>query len=186
MALCSPALLEITPNSWNDDDDHTDFEDEKFREVVFEFIERIGKETSTYECYEPNINANDFKHIELQIQAKRVEKVLELCIDQIKLVFVLSFLIQHQSDYLILYMSSDNARLIEIFSNRWFNGTTVKVNNNEFETDLNRCLDIVKGCQMNKQKFKVIKLMLECFGASYSNDRSFFIPKFCFVFYRVF
>lgn len=158
MALCSPAILEITSNSLiNDDDDHTDCEDEKFREVVFEFIERIGKETSTYECYEPNINANDFKHIELQIQAKRVEKVLELCINQIKLVFILSFLIEHQNDYLILYMSSDNARLIEIFSKRWFNGTTDEVHGNEFETDLNRCLDIVNECQINKQHFKVMK-----------------------------
>lgn len=160
MTLCSPVSIESTSNSLIDhhhhhDDDDTDCDDHNFKEVVFEFIERIGKEVFFYENYEPNIAANDFKHIELQIQAKRVAKVLELCVRKIGLVFILSPLIEHQNDHLILYFSNDNANVIKLFSEKWHHGTTDNVTNHEFDVDLNRCLDIIDGSQIKTEKFTV-------------------------------
>lgn len=160
MTLCSPVSIESTSNSLidhhHDDDDDTDCDDQNFKEVVFEFIERIGKEVSFYENYEPNIAANDFKHIELQIQAKRVAKVLELCVRKIGLVFILSHFIKHQNDHLILYFSNDNANLIKLFSEKWHHGTTDNAMIYEFDMDLNRCLDIIDGSQIKTEKFTVI------------------------------
>lgn len=146
MSLCSAASIEIKSICFdnNDDDSDAECDDLKFREVVFEFIERIG---TFDENYEPNISANDFRHIELQIQAKRVGKVLELCISKIRLVFYLSHLIEHQRDHLILYFSTDEARRIEVFSENWSHGA-----GSVTSSDLNRCLDIVDRVQANKDK----------------------------------
>lgn len=160
MDLCSPVSIETTSNSKLDDDTIDD--DQQFREIVFEFIERIGKEVCFYENYDPSTSASDFKHIELQIQAQRVGKVLELCISKIKLVFDLSYLFEHQHSHLILYFHQNDAKAIELFFEKWVYGMA-DATSNEFKSDLNRCLDIIDRTRISKNNYPVITIVYYIF-----------------------
>lgn len=141
MALCKIQLI----------DDDFDNDDEQFRGVVFEFIERIGREVSLYDDYEPNINAINFKHIEMQIQAQRIQKVLDLCIDKIKRVFYLFDLIEHYNDEVKLLFSKEDAEKIEYFSRKWFEGT-IDSSNTGFNSDLYQCIEILEKVDIDKQQ----------------------------------
>lgn len=120
-----------------------EFDDRHFRQIVFDFIDRIGKEIVLYNDYESNLSANDFKHIELQVHAQRVQKVLKLCIEKIRLIFYVSHLIQHQSDHLMLLFSLDDAQFIENFGQKWFH-SVIDSSDNKFISELSRCFDILK------------------------------------------
>lgn len=141
MALCPSKAIEISSQSVSESSDF-DNDDEKFCEVVFEFIERIGKEVTLYENYGPKISENDFRHIEMQIQAERVEMILKLCIKKINLIIFLSTLIEHKRDYLKLLFMREHGQKIEQFAQKWFD-QTVHGSKVEFNSDLNECLDIL-------------------------------------------
>lgn len=128
-------------------------DDTYFQQVVFEFIQRIGREVALYEDYEPNISANDFKRIELQIQAQRVEKILDLCIAEIPLVFSLSSLIE-QPDHLKLLLSQRDAQKIEQLTQKWLYSIP-DTSNSELNADLNLCLNIVGKNDAVKEWLKV-------------------------------
>lgn len=121
---------------------------------MYDFIERIGREISMYDDGESSISASDFKHIELQIQAKRVEKVLQLCINQIRLIFVLSHLIEHQRDHFKLLFAREDAKLMEEFAQKWLQFMP-DPSNPEFNAELNQCLIIMDGTDM---KWKIQKV----------------------------
>lgn len=110
--------------------------DKKFREIVYDFIERIAREVSMYEDGESTINSDDFKHIELQIQARRVEKVLKLCISKVELIFLLSYLIEHQCDHLALLFERQDAQRIEAFAQK-------SLHSLPDPSELNDCLNAV-------------------------------------------
>lgn len=137
MALCPTATHDTSSNGRVD----CNSDDTYFHQVVFEFIQRIGREVTFYEDYESNISANDFKRIELQIQAQRVEKILNLCIAKIPLIFSLFSLIE-QSDHLRLLFSRQDAQKIEQLTQKWSHSMP-DTSNGEFIADLNLCLDIV-------------------------------------------
>lgn len=137
MALCPIATYDSSSNGrveCNSNDAH-------FHQVVFEFIQRIGRNVTFYEDYESNISANDFKRIELEIQAQRVEKILDLCIAKIPLIFSLSNLIE-QSDCLKLLFAQQDAQKMEQLTLKWSHSMP-DTSNCEFIGDLNSCLDIV-------------------------------------------
>lgn len=134
-------------------------DDEKFGEIVFEFIERIGKEAIFYDNYEPNINANDFKHIEMQIQAQRIEKVLNLCIYKIERIFNLSELIEYYIDHLKLFFSREDAEKIEKFAGKW-SDVTVDPTNSAFNSDMNECIQMLENMDINKQQVTDLKCKL--------------------------
>lgn len=140
MALCPTVTIDNTStNPINNDS----YNNDNFCSVVFEFIERIGREVAFYEDYESNISAKDFKHIELKIQAERIEKILELCISKIQLIFYLSNLIEEQRDHLKLLFSQHDAQRIEQFIQKWSN-LMADTSNYDFISNLNTCLDIVE------------------------------------------
>lgn len=138
MAFCPILAIDSASTSVID----TNAVDNTFRLVVFEFIEQIDREVAFYEDYEPKISANDFRRIELQIQAQRVEKILKLCIAKIHRIFHLSNLIEQHCDHLKLIFTQHEAQQIEKFAQKWSNQTT-DASNSEFIFDLNECLDIV-------------------------------------------
>ncbi|XP_055311486.1 dynein regulatory complex protein 10-like [Sitodiplosis mosellana] len=147
MALC-PTSINDSPSTNLIDNDS---DDSYFCQVVFELIERIGREVAFYEDYESNISAKDFKHIELQIQAQRIEKILDLCIAKIPLVFYISSLIEQPRDHhLKLLFSRRDAQQIEQFTQKWSN-LTADASNIDFIADLNVCLDIVENNDAAKE-----------------------------------
>lgn len=135
--------------------DKNDCDDRHFRQVVFDIIERIGKEI-VYKDYESNISANDYKHIELKLHAQRVENVLEWCIEQIKLIFYLSHFIGYQSGHLMLFFANNDAKQIEKFAEKWANSTIDTSNDNEFISDLNRCLKMMKEYDATKNGWQMV------------------------------
>lgn len=118
-------------------------ETNSFHLVVFEFIERIGRDVSVYEDYESKFSAKDFQHIELQIQAQRIEKILNLCIEKIPLAFHLFYLIEQQRDHLNLLFAKQDAQKIQKFIQKWSQSKDA-ISNSQLLSDLNVCLDIVK------------------------------------------
>lgn len=117
-------------------------DENKFRNIVYEFIERIANEVSLFDDdnNEFNLSATAFRHIELQIQARRIEKILQLCITQIRLVFFISQLIKYQRDNLKLFFQSQDIDRIEKFAKKCFDSELDPLNMN-FNVDLNECLD---------------------------------------------
>lgn len=152
MSFGAISTIDIPSTSQNDADSNCD--NSKFREVVFNFIERIEKELSFYEDYEPKFSANDFKRIELQIQAQRIEKVLELCITKVQLAFHFSHLMQHQRDHFKLLFPRHNALALEQFSEKWFN-SVLDLSSQEFTADLFKCLSIIESKETAKYTHKV-------------------------------
>lgn len=152
MSVSTVSTIGIPSTSQNNANSNCD--NNKFREVVFDFIERIGKELPLYEDSEPKFGASEFKQIELQIQAQRIEKVLELCVAKIRLAFHLSHLMQHQSDHLKLLLARDSALAIEQFSEKWLN-TVHDFSGQEFTADLYQCLSIIENKETTKDMHKV-------------------------------
>lgn len=128
-------------------------DENKFRNIVYNFIERIANEVSLYDDDDDNndfnLSASAFRHIELQLQARRIEKALQLCITKIRLVFFVSQLIEHHSDHLKLYFQPLDVERLEKFAQRWFKSDVDSLNS-DFNVDLNDCLDAA-----NKTGFKV-------------------------------
>lgn len=132
-------------------DTSLDCDQKMFCDIVFDFIERIVREASVYEDNSCSFDANDFRHIEYQIQAKRIEKVLQLCISKIHQVFILSHLIVNQRDHLKLLFDRKDAQQIEKFAENCFDAAPDPTNH-EFETQLNRCLD---ATERTNKEFKM-------------------------------
>lgn len=115
--------------------------EDKFRNILYDFIERIANEVSLYDDNsEFNLSASAFSHIELQIQARRIEKALQLCITKIRLVFFVFQLIEYQRDHLKLFFQPPDAERIVKFAQKWFGPDSDRVNG-DFNADLNQCLD---------------------------------------------
>lgn len=154
MSSGSSFTIEIPSMSNIDANAHAD--DKKFREIVFDFIERIAREVSMYEDGESTISANDFKHIELQIQAQRVENVLKLCISKIQCIFLLSYLIEHQYDHLTLLFPRQDAQRIKTFAQKWLHSIPDS-SDRRFNAELNDCLNAVDKADIQWKSQKVIK-----------------------------
>lgn len=131
----------------------------KFRNIVYEFIERIAKEVSFYDNdSELNISASVFRHIESQIQAQRIKKVLQLCISKIRLVFFVSQLIEYQRDHLKLLFQPPDVECIENFAQKWIEMDFDHDSNGDFNADLNHCLDAADRTD-NKIKIQSVSLV---------------------------
>lgn len=118
-------------------------DEKKFRKIVYEFIERIAHEVSMYnDDFEFNLSASAFRHIELRIQAERIEKVLQLCISKIHSVFFVSQLIEYQRDHLKLFFTAPDAEYIGKFAKKWLRSES-DPSITDFNAELNQCLDAV-------------------------------------------
>lgn len=118
-------------------------DENKFRNIVYDFIERIANEISLFadDSNEFDLSASAFHHIELQIQAGRIEKALQLCIAKIRLVSIISQLIEYQCDHLKLLFQPHDVECIENFAEKWFE-SDLEPMNSDFIIDLNQCLDV--------------------------------------------
>lgn len=127
-------------------------DENKFQKIVFEFIERIASELSLFAAdnNEFDLSANAFRQIELQIQARRIEKALQACIEKIRAIFFISQLIEYQCDHLKLYFQPKDVECIENFAKKWFESDFDAINS-DFIVDLNKCLDVANQTDM---KFK--------------------------------
>ena len=113
----------------------------QFQNIVYDFIERITNELLLYDDNsEFDLSASAFRQIELQIQAQRIEKVLELCISKIRLVFFVSQLNENQRDHLTLFFQPLEVECITNFNRKWF-GSDINPLNSDFNVDLNKCLN---------------------------------------------
>lgn len=135
----------------------------KFRNIVYDFIERIANEVTLYDDNsEFNLSASAFRHIELQIQARRIEKALQLCITKIRLVFFVSQLIEYQRDHLKLFFQPLDAERIEKFAQKWFKPKLDHLNS-DFNADLNHCLDVADRTDIKIKVQSVILFNFEIF-----------------------
>lgn len=131
-----------------------------FQNIVFDFIERIAKEVAVFDCgNEFNLSESAFRHIELQIQAQRIEKVLQLCISKIRSVFVISQLVEDQRDHLKLFLEPSDVKRIENFAKKWFRelSESNQWTGVEFNIDLNQCLSTAEQTDI---KFKMQLVIL--------------------------
>lgn len=116
-------------------------DDNKFRNIVYEFVERVAKEVSFYDDdSDLETSASAFRHIELQIQAQRIEKLMKDSISKIRLVFFVSQCIENQRDHLKLFFQPLDIERIENFVRKWIEPEQDPLNA-EFNVDLNHCLD---------------------------------------------
>lgn len=130
-------------------------DEKKFHEIVFNFIERIEREITLYDDDgDSNISENDFRHIELQVQAKRVEYVLKQCIEKVRLVFILSHVIEHQIDQFELILTRDDTEHMENFVHKWFK-SVLNSANPEFHAELKQCLTIADRIDLKRNIEKV-------------------------------
>lgn len=138
------------------DDDSLAFgENGKFRDFVFEFIQRLEAESSVYEDYECTVTSADFTRIELQLQTERIERILDLCIQRIQLVFHLSYLIDCRPDDLAILFAPTDSKQIERMSTEWEQFSPTNTMNSVFQSSLNNCLDIVEHNSIKWKKHKV-------------------------------
>lgn len=161
MSTCSSFIAEI-PSMSKFDANINDDNNEKFREIVYDFIERIAREVSVYEDSDFILSANNFRHIELQIQAKRVENILKLCISKIQQVFYLSYLIEHQCDHLTLFLARNDADHVARFAQKWLNSVS-NPKSYEFNEELKNCLNIVNEAHSKWKSPKVINKINYCY-----------------------
>lgn len=138
--------------------DISNCDENKFRTIVYDFIERIAAEISLFDDDKDafNLSASSFRHIELRIQARRIEKILQLCIAQIHLIFFVSQLIEHQCDHLTLFFQPLDAERIKKFAKKWFHSDLDPLNS-AFNVDLSECLD---AANRTNSKFKVNSVIL--------------------------
>lgn len=138
--------------------DISNCDENKFRTIVYDFIERIAAEISLFDDDTDafNLSASAFRHIELRIQARRIEKTLQLCIAQIRLIFFVSQLIEHQCDHLTLLFQPLDAECIKKFAKKWSQSNLDPLNR-DFNIDLNECLD---AANRTDSKFKVNSVIL--------------------------
>lgn len=133
-------------------------DENNFQHIVFDFIERIAKEVSLFDQdSELNLSESAFRHIELQIQAQRIEKVLRLCISAIRSVFVVSQLIECQRDRLKLFFEPQDVECIGNLAQKWF-GFEPNPLTTEFMAALNQCLDIAHRTNIASKIQLVISL----------------------------
>lgn len=152
MELCPSKIIRMPSASQNESfHESFDNDDDKFAEIVGEFIERIGTEVSLYEMYGSSISENDFQLIEMQIKAERIENILKMCIKKVNLVIYLSSLIEYRKDALKLLFARKHAQRIEQFSRRCFNQLKFTPYT-EFNSDLDECLDILGKYVTTPQK----------------------------------
>lgn len=132
-------------------------DDSKFRNIVYDFIERIANEISLFavDSNEFDLSASAFRHIELQIQARRIEKALQICIAKIRLVFIVSQLIEYQCDHLKLFFQPPDVECIENFAKKWFE-SDLDPRNSDFIVDLNECLEAADRTETNFKGSTVI------------------------------
>lgn len=108
-----------------------------FNETVRELIERIELESLIYQDPTQNINSDSLKHIDLELQAQRIQKVLEMCINEISMVFLLSYFVSNNVDTTFLPCKMENQIK---FTQKWFHTSNSHLSN-DFNKELNKCLD---------------------------------------------